>query len=214
MNLILLGPPGAGKGTQAKWLQNYYGIKQLSTGDMLRSEVASGSELGKQAKKVMEEGALVSDELILKMITSCLRNQEFKAGCILDGFPRTTPQAESLDKILVDIGIQIDHVIEIHVEDEAMIERITGRYACSRCDTGYHDTYKKPKVEGVCDNCGGADFVRRKDDTPETVRLRLSAYHEQTKPIISHYGDQGILRVVDGMKAIDDVTKQIKGVIG
>ena len=136
------------------------------------------------------------------------------ASSIPDISRSSSPELRGLTRYVTLDEIQIDHVIEIHVEDEAMIERITGRYACSRCDTGYHDTYKKPKVEGVCDNCGGANFVRRKDDTPETVRLRLSAYHEQTKPIISHYGDQGILRVVDGMKAIDDVTKQIKGVIG
>ena len=214
MNLILLGPPGAGKGTQAKWLQDYFGIKQLSTGDMLRSEVASGSELGKQAQKVMETGGLVSDELILNMITSCLKNPEFNAGCILDGFPRTTPQAEALDKILVENHIKIDHVIEIKVDDEAMVERITGRYTCSECDMGYHDQFKKPKKEGVCDNCGGSVFVRREDDTTETVLLRLSNYHNQTEPIISHYGDKGILRVIDGMQAIDEVTKQIKEVIG
>ena len=214
MNLILLGPPGAGKGTQAKWLQDYFGIKQLSTGDMLRSEVSSGSELGKQAREVMDAGGLVSDDLILSMISSCLNNPEFNAGCIFDGFPRTTPQAEALDKLLVENDIKIDHVIEIKVDDEAMIERITGRYTCSGCEMGYHNTFKKPKVDGVCDNCGGVDFVRREDDTVETVRSRLSNYHEQTKPIISHYGDKGILRVIDGMKAIDEVTKQIKRVIG
>ena len=148
------------------------------------------------------------------MISSCLNNPEFNAGCILDGFPRTTPQAEALDKILVEHDIKIDHVIEIKVDDEAMVERITGRYTCSDCDMGYHDTFKKPKVEGICDNCGGVDFVRREDDITETVRLRLSNYHKQTEPIISHYGDKGILRVIDGMQAINDVTKQIKRVIG
>jgi len=214
MNLILLGPPGAGKGTQAKWLQDYYGIKQLSTGDMLRAEVDSESEIGKQAKEVMETGGLVSDELILNMISSRMKDPNYKAGCILDGFPRTTPQAVALDKMLVENDIKIDHVIEMKVDDEAMIERITGRYTCSECGMGYHDLFKKPKVENICDNCNGVDFVRREDDTTETVRLRLFNYHEQTEPIISHYGDKGILRVVDGMQAIDEVTKQIKRVIG
>ena len=214
MNLILLGPPGAGKGTQAKWLEDHYGIKQLSTGDMLRSEVSSGSELGKQAKEVMESGGLVSDELILSMIFSSMKNKDYKSGCILDGFPRTTPQAEALDKMLVENDIIIDHVIEMKVDDEAMVERITGRYTCSQCGTGYHDLFKKPRVQEVCDNCGGINFVRRADDTDETVRSRLTNYHEQTEPIISHYRDKGILRTIDGMLAIDDVTKQIKRVIG
>ena len=214
MNLILLGPPGAGKGTQAKWLEDHYGIKQLSTGDMLRSEVSSGSELGKQAKEVMESGGLVSDELILSMIFSSMKHTDYKSGCILDGFPRTTPQAEALDKMLVENDIIIDHVIEMKVDDEAMVERITGRYTCSQCGTGYHDLFKKPRVQEVCDNCGGINFVRRADDTDETVRSRLTNYHEQTEPIISHYRDKGILRTIDGMLAIDDVTKQIKRVIG
>jgi adenylate kinase len=214
MNLILLGPPGAGKGTQAKWLEDHYGILQLSTGDMLRSEVASGSELGEQAKEIMEIGGLVSDELILSMIFSRMKQSDYKSGCILDGFPRTTPQAEALDKMLVENDIKIDHVIEMSVDDEAMVERITGRYTCSECGMGYHDSFKKPKVEEVCDNCGGTEFVRRADDNTETVRSRLSNYHEQTEPIISYYEDKGILRTIDGMQAIDEVTKQLKRVIG
>jgi adenylate kinase len=214
MNLILLGPPGAGKGTQAKWLEDHYGILQLSTGDMLRSEVASGSELGKQAKEIMETGGLVSDELILSMIFSRMKQSDYKPGCILDGFPRTIPQAEALDKMLVENDIKIDHVIEMRVDDESMVERITGRFTCSECGMGYHDSFKKPKVEEVCDNCGGTDFVRRADDNTETVRSRLSNYHEQTEPIISYYGDKGILRTIDGMQAIDEVTKQLKRVIG
>lgn len=214
MNIILLGPPGAGKGTQAKWLEDHYGIKQLSTGDMLRAEVSSGSELGKQAKDVMERGGLVSDDLILSMIFSSMKHSDYKAGCILDGFPRTTPQADALDKMLLKNDIKIDHVIEMNVDDEAMVERITGRYTCSECGMGFHDTFKKPKVEEVCDNCGGVNFVRRADDNAETVRSRLSNYHEQTEPIISYYGDKGILSTIDGMLAIDEVTKQMRRVIG
>jgi adenylate kinase len=214
MNLILLGPPGAGKGTQAKRLEEHYGIMQLSTGDMLRSEVVSGSDLGKQAKEVMETGGLVSDELILSMIFLRMEHSDYKDGCILDGFPRTTPQADALDKMLVEKNIKIDHVIELQVDDKAMVERITGRYTCSKCGVGYHDLFNKPEVEEVCDNCGGTEFIHRADDTAETVRSRLSNYHEQTEPIISYYGDKGILRSIDGMLAIDDVTKEMKRVIG
>ena len=214
MNLILLGPPGAGKGTQAKRLEEHYGIVQLSTGDMLRSEVVSGSNLGKQAKEIMETGGLVSDELILNMIFSRMGHSDYKSGCILDGFPRTTPQANALDKMLVEKDLKIDHVIEIQVDDEAMVERITGRYTCAKCGVGYHDLFNKPEVEEVCDNCGGIEFIRRADDTAETVRSRLSNYHEQTEPIISFYGDKGILRSIDGMLPIDEVTKQMKSVIG
>ena len=214
MNLILLGPPGAGKGTQAKRLEKHYGIMQLSTGDMLRAEVASGSDLGGQAREVMEAGGLVSDELILSMIFSRMERLDYKAGCILDGFPRTTPQADALDKMLVEKNITIDHVIEIRVDNEAMVERITGRYTCSKCGIGYHDLFNKPEVEEVCDSCGGIEFIRRADDTAETVRSRLSNYREQTEPIIAYYGDKGILRSIDGMLAIDDVTKEMKRVIG
>jgi adenylate kinase len=214
MKLILLGPPGAGKGTQAKRLEEHYGIVQLSTGDMLRSEVASGSDLGTQAKEVMDAGELVSDERIISMIFLRMENLDCKGGCILDGFPRTTPQAEALNKMLVEKNINIDHVIEMKVDDEAMVDRITGRYTCSKCGRGYHDTFKKPDIDGVCNNCGGTEFIRRADDNAETVRSRLFAYHEQTEPVISYYGDKGILRSIDGMLAIDDVTKQMKSVIG
>ena len=214
MKLILLGPPGAGKGTQAKRLEDAYSIIQLSTGDMLRAEVASGSALGAEAKEIMEAGGLVSDELIVNMIASRIDKEDCKNGFILDGFPRTTPQAEALDEMFDEKGMKLDHVIEMQVDDDAMVERITGRFTCGECGAGYHDSFQKPETEGVCDKCGGTQFNRRADDNAETVRSRLQAYHEQTAPIISHYGKKGTLKSIDGMTAIDDVTKQLKGIIG
>ncbi|MHA1598301.1 MAG: adenylate kinase [Alphaproteobacteria bacterium] len=214
MKLMLLGPPGAGKGTQAKRLEEAYNIIQLSTGDMLRAAVASGSDIGKEAKGIMEAGGLVSDDLIINMISERIDADDCKKGFILDGFPRTTPQAEALDAMFADKGMTLDHVIEMKVDDDAMVERICGRYTCSGCGAGYHDSFQKPKVEGVCDKCGGTDFPRRADDNAETVRSRLEAYHEQTAPIISYYGDKGNLKSIDGMADIDDVTAQLKDVIG
>lgn len=213
MKLMLLGPPGAGKGTQAKRLEGAYNIIQLSTGDMLRAEVKSGSDLGRQAKEIMEAGGLVSDDLIINMISSRIDQDDCKKGFILDGFPRTTPQAEALDKMFSEKGMQLDHVIEMKVDDEAMIERITGRYTCAGCGAGYHDEFQKPKAAGVCDKCGGTEFSRRADDNAETVRSRLQAYHDQTAPIISYYRQKGVLKSVDGMAAIDQVTKQLKEII-
>lgn len=214
MNLILVGPPGAGKGTQAQRLEKTFNIIQLSTGDMLRSEVASGSNLGLQAKEVMDSGELVSDEVIIAMILSRIDKADCNNGFILDGFPRTTPQAEALDVMLNDKGIQIEHVIEIEVDDDAMVTRITGRYTCAGCGKGYHDEFKKPITEGVCNECGGTEFTRREDDNAETVRSRLGAYHEQTAPVLGYYKEKGILRGVDGMAAIDDVTEQLIGIVG
>lgn len=214
MNLILLGPPGAGKGTQAKRLQETYNIVQLSTGDMLRAAVASGSDVGKQAKTVMESGGLVSDDLIINMISDRIDEDDCKKGFILDGFPRTTPQAEALDVMLDEKKMKIDNVIELKVDDDAMVERITGRYTCSGCGAGYHDSFQKPKTDGVCDKCGGTEFSRRADDNEETVRSRLEAYHEQTAPIAAYYAEKGILQGVDGMAGIDEVTKQMNDILG
>ena len=214
MNLIVLGPPGAGKGTQAQRLESAYGIVQLSTGDMLRAAVASGSDVGKKAKEIMEAGGLVSDDLIIDMISGRIDQDDCKDGFILDGFPRTTPQAQALDGMLDEKGLKLDFVIEMQVNDDAMVARITGRYTCSKCGAGYHDTNLKPKAEGVCDKCGGTDFTRRADDNAETVRARLEAYHEQTAPIISYYAGKGTLESIDGMAAIDEVTGQMKAILG
>ena len=214
LNLILLGPPGAGKGTQAKLVQDKYKIVQLSTGDMLRAEVAAGSELGRQAKQIMDAGALVPDDLIVKMIASRIAKPDCKSGFILDGFPRTIPQAEALDAMLEDARLKIDHVVEMRVDDEAMVNRITGRYTCAKCGAGYHDTLQAPKAGGVCDKCGGREFTRRADDNAETVRSRLKAYHAQTAPIAGYYAKKGVLKGVDGMAPIPEVARQIAAILG
>ena len=214
MNLILMGPPGAGKGTQSQRIEKSHGIVQLSTGDMLRAEVASGSDLGKEAKDVMESGGLVSDELIIAMISSRINQDDCKKGFILDGIPRTTPQAEALDAMLTEKGLMIEHVIEMKVDDEAMVKRITGRFTCAECGAGYHDEFQKPKKEGVCDQCGGSEFTRRADDNAETVRGRLQADHEQTAPILSYYNEKGAVKSIEGMASIDEVTEQLNAVLG
>jgi adenylate kinase len=210
MNLILLGPPGAGKGTQASRLEEAHGLKHLSTGDMLRAAVASGSALGQQAKAVMEAGQLMPDEIIIRMIADRIEEPDCKNGFILDGFPRTVPQAEALDSMLAEKGERVDLVIEIAVDEAALVERIAGRFSCARCGAGYHDKFRRPKVEGVCDVCGSTEFTRRKDDTEETVRARLEAYREQTAPILPYYEAKGLLRRVDGMADVDEVTRQIE----
>ena len=213
MNLILLGPPGAGKGTQAARLERERGLIQLSTGDMLRAAVTSGSELGTRIETIMNEGKLVPDDIIIAMIADRIGQADCAKGFILDGFPRTVPQAEALDRMLKDKGLKLDHVIEMQVDDDALIDRIAGRYACAGCGAGYHESFKRPKVDGVCDGCGGKKFTRRDDDKPETVRARLAAYHQQTAPILPYYEAKGALRRVDGMASIPEVARQIDQVL-
>ena len=213
MNIILLGPPGAGKGTQAKRLERDYGIPQLATGDMLRAAVASGSELGQQAKKVMDAGELMPDDLMVRMIEDRIGQDDCKNGFILDGFPRTTAQAEALDGMLEKRGTALDNVIELKVDEDALVDRVTGRYSCANCGAGYHDRYQQPKTEGVCDHCGSTEFKRREDDNAETVRSRLQAYRDQTAPILPYYDQQGKLKQVDGMADIDEVSDQIKRIL-
>lgn len=213
MNLILLGPPGAGKGTQAKLLQEALGFIQLSTGDMLRAAVTAGTEIGKQAKAVMERGELVSDEIVTGIISERIDQPDCKAGFILDGFPRTVAQAQSLDDLLAEKNMKLNVVVEMRVNDEKLVDRVVGRYTCADCGEGYHITYKRPVVEGVCDKCGAKDFKRREDDNEETVRGRLQSYHAQTAPLITYYGAKGKLKTVDGMASIKAVSEQIQDIL-
>ena len=207
--LIIMGPPGGGKGTQAKRLEDEFKIVQLSTGDMLRAAIGAGTELGLKAKAVMDAGELVSDDIMIGMISERLDESDCANGFILDGFPRTVAQAEGLDAMLQDKGLTLDAVVEVRVPDQKLVDRITGRFTCAKCGEGYHDTFKMPEKEGVCDKCGSTEFSRRSDDNEETVKSRLKAYHEQTAPLLPFYEQKGRLRVVDGDQGMDVVTTEI-----
>lgn len=211
--LILLGPPGAGKGTQARMLEEKFGLVQLSTGDLLRAAVAAGTEAGKKAKAVMEAGQLVSDDIVIAILRDRLAEDDTGKGVILDGFPRTTVQAEALDVLLEETGQKIDAAISLEVEDAAMVTRISGRYTCADCGEGYHDSFKQPEEAGVCDKCQGTEFKRRADDNAETVASRLKAYHAQTAPLIAYYDGQGVLKRIDAMGDIGGIAGSLGEIV-
>ena len=210
MNIILLGPPGAGKGTQSDFLRDEYKLTKLATGDMLRAAVASGSDIGLKAKAIMAAGGLVSDDIMIGIIREAIAPANCPNGFILDGFPRTTGQAEALDVMLKEVGQKLDHVIELKVDDAQMVERISGRFSCKQCGAGYHDSFKQPVKAGVCDACGSTEFTRREDDRAETVAKRLEAYHASTAPLLPYYEKTGTLKSVDGMADIAVVTESLK----
>jgi adenylate kinase len=209
MNIILLGPPGSGKGTQAKRLEQTHGIVQLSTGDMLRATTASDSEFGRRVKAIMDSGQLVPDAIIVEMINRRIVQPDCCNGFILDGFPRNVPQAEALDAMLAAHHLKLDHVILLEVDEAALIDRLSGRFTCAQCGASFHDRYSRPRWDGVCDGCGGTEFIRRADDRPEAVKARFEVYRNQTAPILPYYRDRGILRRVDGMAPIEEVTREI-----
>ena len=213
MDIILLGPPGAGKGTQAHRLVEHHGMQQLSTGDMLRETRKADTALGRKVADIMDSGGLVSDEIVSAMIDAKLSDMGDDVGAIFDGYPRTAAQAEQLDEILAKHDRTLDHVIELEVNEEALIERVTGRFTCAECGTGYHDVFKQPEKPGVCDNCGATEFKRRPDDTAETVRKRMEEYRAKTAPILPGYETRGIVHRVDGMAAIEDVTHAIDAIL-
>ncbi len=211
--LILLGPPGAGKGTQARMLEETFGLVQLSTGDLLRAAVSQGTEAGLAAKAVMEEGGLVSDEIVLAILQDRMAEPDVAQGVILDGFPRTAGQAAALDGLLEENGQQVTAAISLEVDDEAMIARVAGRYTCAKCGEGYHDEFKQPEVADACDKCGGTEFKRRADDNAETARARLEAYHAQTAPLIAHYKALGVLEEIDAMGSIDEIASGLGSIV-
>jgi len=211
--LILLGPPGSGKGTQARMLEETFGLVQLSTGDLLRAAVAAGTEAGKEAKAVMEAGDLVSDDIVLAILKDRMAEPDTAKGVILDGFPRTPGQAQSLDTLLGLQDLSISAAISLEVDDAAMVARVSGRYTCGTCGEGYHDDYKQPAIAGTCDKCGGTEFKRRADDNAETVAARLTAYHAQTAPLIAYYTEREVLRSVDGMAAIDAIAADLGAIV-
>jgi adenylate kinase len=213
MNVVLLGPPGSGKGTQAKRLEQSCRMRHLATGDMLRAVTNSGSELGRRVKGIMDSGQLVPDGIIIDMIAACIGEPDCREGFILDGFPRTVPQAQALDDMLMQRRLRLDHVILIEVDDAALIDRLSGRFSCAQCGASYHERYNRQQVEGICDVCGSREFVQRPDDRPEAVKARFEVYRRQTAPILPYYETRGILRVVDGMAGIDEVTRQIAAIL-
>lgn len=212
--LILLGPPGAGKGTQARMLEEDFGLIQLSTGDLLRAAVAAGTEAGKQAKAVMESGQLVSDDIVLAVLKDRMAQPDVAKGIILDGFPRTAGQAAALDQLLAEGGGKVTAAVSLEVEDAAMIARVSGRYTCAGCGEGYHDEFKQPATAGTCDKCGGTAFKRRADDHAETVRARLQAYHAETAPLIAHYDRLSVLERVPAMGSIDGIRATLADIVG
>ncbi|MFN4204169.1 MAG: adenylate kinase [Tabrizicola sp.] len=212
--IILLGPPGAGKGTQARMLEEDFGLVQLSTGDLLRAAVAAGTEAGMKAKAVMEAGQLVSDDIVLAILKDRMAQPDVAKGIILDGFPRTAAQAAALDGLLAQAGQKVTAAISLEVEDEAMVARVSGRYTCAGCGEGYHDEFKQPATAGVCDKCGGTAFKRRADDNAETVRARLAAYHADTAPLIAHYDRLSVLERVPAMGSIDGIRARLADIVG
>jgi adenylate kinase len=211
---ILLGPPGAGKGTQARMLEADFGLVQLSTGDLLRAAVAAGTEAGREARAVMEAGQLVPDDIVLAILKDRMAQPDVAQGIILDGFPRTAGQAAALDRLLAEAGRQVTAAISLEVDDAAMVARVSGRFTCAACGEGFHDEFKQPATAGVCDKCGGTAFKRRADDTAETVRDRLTAYHAQTAPLIAHYDSLSVLERVPAMGSIDGIRAMLAGIVG
>nr|CAD6417053.1 adenylate kinase [Rhizobium sp. Q54] len=213
MRLILLGPPGAGKGTQAQRIVEKYGIPQLSTGDMLRAAVAAQTDVGRRAKEVMDAGKLVSDDIVIAIVSERIDQPDCASGFILDGFPRTLVQADATEKMLRDKGLALSAVIELKVDDKELVRRVSGRYSCAQCGTVYHDTDKTPSKEGVCDKCGSTHFKRRPDDNAETMTQRLEVYYKETSPLIGYYYAKGRLEAVDGMAEMDTVTADIEKIL-